>query len=108
MRIGKIAFAHLDAETLESIIRLSEAGSIDEPQGPFSAVDHCFERIPRRTRYFGHYRPGPSQQRVEERRLAGIGRTRNNDDSAFPNELTSWSSSQQVFERCHNCHRGFF
>ena len=71
---GEIAVADLDAESFDRIVGVTQARGIHETKRRGPTIEQRFDRITGRAGYRGDDGARLPQQRIEQRRLAGIGR----------------------------------
>ena len=76
-REHRVGFLHrrpgpLDADPLHGIVGRMKAGGIDDPQGQPVHLNRLLHGIPGRARHLGHDRPLPSDQPVQQARLADV------------------------------------
>src|SRR5450759_2000363 len=106
MRTSQVALAHFDAKAFNSVFSFPKPRGIYETQGPFATIDHSFESITRGTGNLRYNCAGSTQKYIEERRLPGIRRARDNYDCAIADDLPGRPGGEECFERPSNSFRG--
>ena len=70
---GEIAPAHLHAEPVDPVGRVPEPGGVHQPDRPAEEIGVRLDRIARRAGDLGDQCAVGAEQRIEQRRLAGVG-----------------------------------
>ena len=93
---AEVTPAHRHAQSLQPVLALRESRRVDQPDRPAVKIGRRLDRVAGRAGNFGYQRAIRAEQSVEQGRLAGIGRPRQDHDGPFPNPGPGGRAGEQL------------
>ena len=99
---GECTVRALDAGSLQAVGVFADAGGIDKAHAHAVDRDRLLDRVARRACDLRDERAILAEQRVEQRRLPGVGRPNDRDGDALAHEPSHFTVTLQAQQFCDN------